>query len=193
MFNDISLSDIANLLGLVINGGFAIYQFTKRPREFNTIDKELIKKFLIPSFKKIHPLLFKKITSSNRMQIWQSLKQIKLLLKNEQIWFYLPEYISYRLDEVLILLEKPTLTKNDLKILNKDYQRFCMCYYDFSNEIRSKYKITEWDIFSKSRRNLFPSKKSKILNFSKYIVTRIPILFYLFMIIYYLYLMIITH
>ncbi|KLO73806.1 hypothetical protein [Enterococcus cecorum] len=193
MFNNISLADVTNILGLVINGGYTIYQFTKRPREFNTIDKEIVENFLIPSFKKIHPLLFKKITASNRMQIWEGLKPIKLLLKDEQIWFYFPEYISYCLDKVFILLEKPTLTKNDLKILNKYYQRFCESYYDFSNKIRNKYKITKWDIFSKSRRNLFSSKTSKILALSGYFVTRIPILFYLFLIIFYLYLMIITH
>lgn len=142
--NGISSWEIIVLVGtLILSIVQFYYLYLKQKSE--TPSQEKIKRFYIDTLKPFYPYLFRTITHQNKMEIWQTLFNIRKHLKENELWFYLPASLIYHLRKTMILLEIPQPNEVQLQLINQSYQQFCERYFIESNNIRQLIRTRYWD------------------------------------------------
>ena len=141
--NGISSWEIIVLVGtLILSIGQFYHLYLKQKSE--TPSQEKIKRFYIDTLKPFYPYLFRTITHQNKMEIWQTLFNIRKHLKENELWFYLPASLIYHLRKTMILLEIPQPNEVQLQLINQSYQQFCERYFIESNNIRQLTRTRYW-------------------------------------------------
>lgn len=91
----------------------------------STLKEQVNKYFFIPSYTDITKIIFVSITEENRDSIRKHIEQIHAIVNSNNARYYVPEHITFQLDELCVLF----YNSRDIKEVNASFQKFCDNYF----------------------------------------------------------------